>query len=336
MEKLNVSLIIEKTSEKLEGKNSRNLAMFHTGITLAAALVIMLLQYVLAEGIGNTSGLSGLGTRSILQTIQTVLEWANMLLVPFWGLGFVYAAMLWARGGFPGRKDLLTGFHRWGAYLGLMLNRTVLTICILFFCANVSSMFYMLTPASSTLTDMAMASGGDMEAMTKMLEALSFEQIEELMYALLPMMLIWLAVSAALLIPLMYRFRMAEYVILDEPRARGLSSMFISAAMMRRRCWQMFLLDLRFWWYYGLKVLCMLVLYGDLLLELLGVTLPIGADAAYLLTYGLYLAALFAVEVSFRPRVVTAYALAFEAIKEMGPVQKKPVEKPENVPWDEA
>ena len=102
MEKLNVSLIIEKTSEKLEGKNSRNLAMFHTGITLAAALVIMLLQYVLAEGIGKTSGLSGLGTRSILQTIQTVLEWANMLLVAFWGLGFVYAAMLWTRGGFPG------------------------------------------------------------------------------------------------------------------------------------------------------------------------------------------------------------------------------------------
>ena len=174
-----------------------------------------------------------------------------------------------------------------------------------------------------------------MEAMNGMLAQMSWEDTMALANTLLPMLILWGIFCLVILVPLMYRFRMAEYVILDEPRARGLSSMLISAAMMRRRCWQMFLLDLRFWWYYGLKVLCMLVLYGDLLLELLGVTLPIGADAAYLLTYGLYLAALFAVEVSFRPRVDTAYALAFEAIKEMGPVQKKPVEKPENMPWDE-
>lgn len=335
MEKLNVSFLIEKTTEKLEGKGSRSMAVFHTGITVAAALVITLLQYVLAEGIGNTSGLSGLGTRSILQTGQTVLRWANMLLMPFWGLGFLYAAMQWARGGVASRQDLLTGFRRWGPYLGLMLNRSILSICIMFFCANLSSMLYMVMPASSAITDMTMAAGGDMEVLAQMLEKLTTGQAMDLMYAMIPMLLIWLMATAMLLIPLLYRFRMAEYVILDEPRARGLSAMIISATLMRRRSFQLFLLDLRFWWYYGLKVLCMLICYADLLLAALGVELPVSGDAAYLITYVLYLAALFAVEVSFRPRVDTAYALAFETLKEMGPVVKKPVEKPEKLPWDE-
>ena len=110
--------------------------------------------------------------------------------------------------------------------------------------------------------------------------------------------------------------------------------MLISGAMMRRRRFQLFRLDLRFWWYYALKVLCLLICYADLLLGVLGVTLPLSSDAVYLITYGLYLAALFAVEVSFRPRVDTAYAIAYETLKQMGPVMKKPVEKPENLPWD--
>ena len=111
--------------------------------------------------------------------------------------------------------------------------------------------------------------------------------------------------------------------------------MLISAALMRRRRFQLFRLDLRFWWYYGLKILCMLICYADLLLSALGVALPLGSDAVYLITYGLYLAALFAVEVCFRPKVDTAYAIAYEKLKEMGPVLKKPVEKPEKMPWDE-
>lgn len=336
MEKLNATMIIEDARERLREKDTRSLVVFHTGITVAAALVITLLQFVLAEGIGNTSGLSGLGTRSILQTGQTVLQWANMLLMPFWGLGFLYAAMQWVRGGDAKRQDLLTGFRRWGPYLGLLLNRSVLAICILILCANLSSMLYMMTPASSAITDMAAAAGGDMEALAKMLEELTTGQAMDLLYAMIPMLVIWMVVGAVLLIPMMYRFRMAEYVILDEPRARGLSSMLISAAMMRRRRFQLFRLDLRFWWYYGLKALCLLICYADLLLGALGITLPIGSDAVYLITYGLYLAALFAVEVSFRPRVDAAYALAYETLKGMAPVIKKPVEKPEDLPWDEA
>ena len=336
MEKMNVRFFAESAREKIRGKDVRSLTVFHTGITVAAALVITLLQFALAKGIGNTSGLSGMGTRSVLETIQTILRWANMVLLPFWSLGFLYASLLWARDRYARKEDLLMGFHRFGPCLSLLLNRAVLSILVMILCVNISSAVFMMTPAAAPLMELAEAAGGDMEAMNGMLAQMSWEDTMALANTLLPMLILWGIFCLVVLVPLMYRFRMAEYVILEEPLARGLSSMLISAALLRRRCWKLLRLDLHFWWYYGLKFLCMLLCYADLLMTAMGVSLPMGGDAASLATYGLYLIALFGVEVAFRPRVDTAYANLFLALKEMGPAQKKAPAAPQNMPWDEA
>ena len=335
MEKLNVNGLITDTRQKLGNKNARQLAVFHTGIIVAAAVVITALQYMLTEGIGNTSGLSGLGRRSALETLQTVLQWANMILTPFWSLGFLNAALRWSRDQQADRRDLLTGFHRFGSCLGLMVNRALLTICVMILCINLSSGIYMMMPAADALTQLTEAAAGDMNALAQMMEEMDAAQTTELLYGLIPALVIWGCLSAALLIPLLYRFRMAEFVILDQPRARGLSAMLLSAALLRRRCWQLFRLDLHFWWYYALKLLCLVICYADMLLPLMGVELPMNGDALFLLTYGLYLAALFGVEVAFRPQVDTAYAGVYDTLKEKGPILRKMPEKPQNVPWDQ-
>lgn len=334
MKKLNVKRLLKDTRRKLEGKDAHRLTAVHTGVTVAAALIITFLQYVLAEGISNTTGLSGMGTRSVLETLQTVLQWANTVLMPFWSLGFLYAAMQWARERYVQKADLLTGFRRFGPCLGLLLNRALLTISVLIICAQLSSILYMMTPAAASITSIADAAGGDMNVLAQMMTEMDLYETMDLFYAMIPMLVIWVGLSALLLIPLMYRFRMAEYVILDQPGMRAMPAMLLSASLLRRRCWQMFRLDLRFWWYYGLKVLCLVICYGDLLLPLIGVELPFAGDGAYLITYGLYLAAVFAVEVAFRPRVETAYAAVYDALVELGPAKKKAPEKPQNLPWD--
>ena len=336
MENLNVRYFAENAREKLRGKESRNLVLLHTGVTVAVSLVITLLQYALAEGIGNTSGLSGLGTRSVLETIQTVLNWANMILLPFWNVGFLYASLLWARDSYARKDDLLMGFRRFGPCLSLLLNRSVLSILVMILCMNLSSFVFMMTPAATPLVELAEAAEGDMDALNTLLTQMSWEQTLELADTLLPMLILWGVLSLVILVPLLYRFRLAEYVILDEPFARGLSSMIISTALLRRRCWKLLKLDLQFWWYYGLKVLCTLLCYADLLLGAFGISLPFGTDAAALILYGLSLAALFGIETAFRPRVDTAYAGFFLACKEMGPVQKKEPAVPAKMPWDEA
>ena len=334
MEKLNGKKMIVQARERLQGVNTRPLALLHTGVTVGAALVIMLLQYVLAEGIGNTGGLSGMGLRSVLETGQLVLEWANTILLPFWSLGFLYVALLWARETQADKKDLLTGFRRIGPCLGLMLNRAVLTILVLVVCVNISSILYMATPAASGILELA-GSFTSTEQMYEYLYSMDVAKVMELFQSMIPMLVICCVLAAVLLIPLLYRFRMAEYVILDQKGIRGIGAMILSAALLRRRCWQLFKLDLRFWWYYGLKLLCTVLLYADMILETVGVVLPVGSGVAYILTYVLYLGGLFAVEVSFRPRVETAYACAYEQLKELSPIEKKIVPaKSRNMPWD--
>lgn len=334
METLNAKHLIQQSRQSLAGKNATSLAAFHTGITVAAALVITALQFVLAEGIGNTSGLSGLGTRSILETMQTVLQWANRILVPFWGLGFLYASLQWAKGEYARREDLLAGFRRVGPYIGLIINRAILTLAVMIVTVNLSSVIYMMTPAAGQLTELA-AEAGNTEDLYAILEQLSQQDLTALLYSMLPMVILWGCLCLVLLVPLLYRFRMAEYVILDNPQARGLSSMLISAALLRRRCWQLFKLDLQLWWYYALKVLCTLLCYADVLLVTFGVGLPIGDDGVFFVSYALYLAALFGVEVAFRPRVDTAYACAYRKLEKLGPAARKMVmPEPQDLPWD--
>ena len=335
MEMINAKLLIGEAREKLAGKDVRRMAAIHAGVTVAAALVSTVLQYVLAEGIGNTSGLSGMGTRSVLETLQTVLKWANMVLLPFWNLGFLYVAMQWARGNDPRREDLLTGFHRVGPCLGLLLNRALITIAVVVLCVNVSSVVYMMTPAASGLLELA-GTYGNTEELYDYLYSMDQTQTMELFRSMIPMLVVCVLLSALLLIPLLYRFRLAEYAVLDQKGLRAFPAMLVSAALLRRRCWQLFKVDLQLWWYYGLKLLCMLLLYADLLLVALGITLPVAGDMAYMTTYLLYLAALFAVETLFRPRVETAYAGFYDALMELGPAQKRTEPaKPQNMPWDD-
>ena len=277
-----------------------------------------------------------MGTIVILQTMQTVLQWANTILAPFWNLCFLYVTLLWARDKYARREDLLTGFRRISPYIGLILLRGVLIGAVLIVAIYASSSVFMMLPASQTITDIAVQTNMDAEAMTEYLNQMTDAQTWELLQSMIPMFIISAVLAIAIMVPLMYRFRLAEYVILNQKGIRALPAMIISATLLRRRCWKLFKLDLHLWWYYALKVLCILLCYLELILGAMGITLPMGADGAAFAAYGLYLAGLLVVETLFRPQVQTAYGVLYETCVAAGPVQKKAVpSKPQNVPWDE-
>ena len=329
MEKLNGKSIIAQARERLQGVNTRRLVRLHTGVAVGAALLIMLLQYVLTEGIGNTGGLSGMATRSVLETIQMVLQGANNLLIPFWNLGFLYVALLWAREKQADQKDLLTGFHRIGPCLGLMLNRAIMAICITILAVNLSSTIYMMMPASEWLWELTQGFTST-DAIYEYLYSLDMAQIMEMFWKMIPMVVISLVLILVFLIPLLYRFRLAEFVILQYPGVRGLAAMVISASLLRRRRWQLFKLDMRLWWYYGLKTLCLVVLYVGVFSS------NFSGELTFLLWYLLYLAGIFAVDTFFRPQVDTAYAAFYEKLVELGPVPGKwSVPMPQQTPPEE-
>ncbi len=334
MENFDMTYFVKDAREKLEGKDSRRAAMIHTGVIVAAGLVLTLLQMVMARGMGNATGLSGLGTISMLQTAQTVLQYANVILTPFWNLGFLYVTMQWARNRAAADRDLLTGFHRVGPCIGLLLNRFVLVFVAIFASVMICSSAYAMLPAGQQLQSQMLSSGAVdyysyMETMTQ-------QDMDALIASLRPVLIISCVVAAIVLVPVLYRVRLAEYVILDHKEARAFPAMLTSSALLRHRCWQLLKLDLQFWWYYGLKVLLLAICYADSLLAMVGVTLPVNEEVAFLVSYVVYLALLFGLDVCFGPRVKTAYACAYDALKEMGPAPKqtKPA-VPQKMPWDE-
>ena len=77
----------------------------------------------------------------------------------------------------------------------------------------------------------------------------------------------------------------------------------------------MFKLDLSFWWYFLLAGLSAAVNYGVLLLDLVGVSLPVSDNVAAVLFFLLSTALDFAVIYRFRSKLEVTYALAYNSLK---------------------
>ena len=197
-----------------------------------------------------------------------------------------------------------------------------------------SSYLYMLTPWSGAVLEFAQSTGMDMEAANQLLNQMEIGQIDVLLRSMAPMLIIWMGLFTVLAMPMLYRFRMAEYFLLEDRRMGALRAMLASAQMLRKRRVQLFLLDLRFWWYYGLHILCLVVYSADLWLPMLGVAVP---DSVFVTLglYGFYLIALVLMQTFLRPQVQTAYALAYDRLLHMEPVLPKMRPMPQNLPWDE-
>ena len=84
-------------------------------------------------------------------------------------------------------------------------------------------------------------------------------------------------------------------------------------------------LDLSFWWYYLLLFLASLLCYGDLVLAMLGVSLPLSSSVSYFLFYALFLAAQFGIYWFCLSRVEVTYALAYDSLRPKEPEDKSVV-----------
>ena len=93
-----------------------------------------------------TGGLGGIATRSMLSTIQSVLNLFQTALMPFWQAGYLTVSLAIARREKADREDLFSGFHRFGPFLRLYLLQGLIIGALLIASNYVSSFLYMLTP----------------------------------------------------------------------------------------------------------------------------------------------------------------------------------------------
>lgn len=283
----------------------RKLVLLHTGAALVLSLILTLANYLLTKQIDTTGGLAGIGTRTVLSAIQMFLSIAGAAVMPFWEFGFLRAALNISRREPAQPTTLLEGFRRFGPVLRLLLLRGALFVAVAFFCLQGATMIFMMSPLSFSFMEAA-------EALIESGAAIDPAAVDGLMVHMIPLYLLWAALLCLFLIPLMYRYRLADWAVMDDaPGARAAMKMSKRWMFLRRK--KLFRLDLSFWWYYGLMLLAAGLAYGDQLLSLLGV--PLNGDWAFFGFYLLSMAVQFAIAWRFAPQVQTTYAVAYDTFR---------------------
>ena len=258
--------------------------LIHTGAILLLSLLLAAFDYLLDQQISNTGGLSGLGMRSVLTTIQSVLRLAEIFALIFWQMGYTYYALQIARGKDAGIPSLFEGFRRFGPVLRLRLFTALLVTLAIFVSSYVASALFMFSPLSNAmmaelepLIQPNMDEAAIMEVMLPLLEANA-----------VPILILFGLCFLGCGLFLFCRYRLAEMWLLDHPDCGALAALRTSRKLMKGNAKAMLRIDLSYWWFYLLTLLVTALGLGDTILDSLGVELTMDAFTHYLVFFSLY------------------------------------------------
>ena len=298
---MTIETLFEKVRSNLQSATycPKKLAFLHAGVTAGVTLLFSIITHLLTGTMDTAVGLSGLDTRTTLSFIRTLLLFACTVALPFWDLGYTRAAVRYAKGETPTPWDLLTGFRRIFPALRTMLLRAVAVGILLFLSLQAATMLFMLSPFRFSLTEKA-------EALMAAETQLTPELFQQILPYFVPVYLLWLVVALVLFVPLFYKYRLADFALMDTA-AGAFDAFKISARQTNKRRLQLFKLDLHFWWYYVLGLLTVVISYLDVLLPSVGIAL--NEEIFYWLFFILGQLATLTLHTFCTPKVQTAYAL---------------------------
>lgn len=294
------------------------LALIHSAVTAALALLIALLDYLLERQIAGTGGLAGIQSRSLLQTAQTLLQTANLLLVPFWEMGLLWAMLSISRGQEANPKSLLQGFRHFGPVFRGKLMQGFLLMGFGILGAYIGMYVFQLTPLANAFAALA-----EEYIRSGITDPMALMEDPRLVSASLPVIPFMVGGMLIFMLPAYYRLRLMDLILVDHPEKGALFALLQTRMLMRGRRWALLKLDLSFWWFYLLQGVIGVVCYGEMLLPMLGVELSISQDAAYFLFYALALAGQVALFAWKRPYVMTTYVQFYEAVLPKEEIQEE-------------
>ena len=288
--------------------------LVYVAVSLVGSLAIAILRTVLGNRIATTGGLQNLGLQATLSTIQTAapLIWAIAMMGLDLGRQSVCLNMVRRRSVEP--RSLLAGFPKLGGLIRAGFLQGALYLLILILAVNIGSIIFMATPLAQDLYAIVAEIALDSEALYEALYN-DPEFLNQVFSAMLPVYPIVAVLFLIVAIPVFYRYRMTNYCLLDQPRNSALVAMGESISMTKGNRWALVKLDLSFWWFYLGLALCGVVMYGDVILETLGVALPWNTTVSY---YVFYVAALVMEGVLYYfslNHIQTTYAAAYEALR---------------------
>ena len=296
--------------------NPGRIALYYAAVCALLALLSSTLDILLSNRIADTGGLSNMGLRSILSTFQTVLPIVQLVITLCLSLGYHICVLRICRGQEAHPGMLLDGFRNFGPLLRATLFQAMLYLSFGILSMYLSSFLFMMTPFAQPF----------MELMTPILESSDLLLSGELVLdeatliaatqTLRPMILIWIAVFLVFFLPAFYSYRMTVFCIADDPRRGALANLHKSKMLMRRNRFALLRLDLSLWWFYGLQVLISIICYGEVILPMLGITLPWNPVFSYFFFFVLSLTLQTVSYYFLMNRVNVTYAAAYNSLQQ--------------------
>lgn len=286
----------------------KQVVLIYAAVSSLLALAATLVSLLLSDRIADTGGLSNLGLRSTLSTIQYILPIVQILVLMGMDLGYQHAMLHITRSRPARNRDLLQGYYLFWPLLRTTLIQYVIYLGVIFLSIYAASFIFSVLPLSQAYFA-AMEPYISGELVMDQTAAL------QVIPTMIPLLITCILVCCAFLLPKVYQFRMANYCLLDSSRPGAIAALGQSRMMMEGNRMNLFRLDLDFWWFYALEILITLVCYGDILLPMLGITFPWPATVSYFLFYILSLVLQVTVYYLFMNRVNVTYATFYEAIR---------------------
>ena len=302
-------------SERLAAaRDQKRIVLIYSGVILGMSALVTVLSYVLGLQIDQLGGLSHLSTRKILSSVQSMLPIAQSLVTMCLNVGFLAAMLRVARGQYVSPQTLRLGFDRFWVLLRCTVVKALMYTAVAVVGIYAGMMIFMMTPLSGSAVELLTPYLSDASILNSgiVLEDAVYDQ---LMLSLIPAYGICGLIICVAAVPMMYSYRMANYVIIDRPAMGAMAALRESKKMMRGNRMAMFKLDLSMWWYYGALFVATLVCYGDMILPLFGVTLPGHEDIWYFVFFAVYLVLTFGIYYTMLNRVEVTYGLAYDAVK---------------------
>jgi uncharacterized membrane protein len=311
----NLREIKNRSEERLsQSASQQKIVMIYAALTLGLMLLVTVTNYVLGLQMDNFGGLSNLGKRTMLSSVQSMLPVVQSLVIMCLDLGYLAAMLRIARGMYTSPQTLRLGFDRFWLLLRCGIFKGLIMTGVTFVSMYLGIMIFVLTPFSKAAVEI-------IAPIISQVSLLNTEiVIDDVTYGLLmEAMLPAFGICGVLLLilggPMYYNFRMVNYIIIEKPAIGAMMALRESKKMMKGHRLQLLKLDLSFWWYYLATGVAMVICYGDILLPMLGLELPVPEVVSFFGFYVLYLAASFGVHFFLRNRVEVCYGLAYDAVK---------------------
>lgn len=307
---------------KKNKKDFSKLVLIHSAIVAGISLLLILTGW-LTQHAEFGSGIGSVENQILLNTIHIMLQFVAMIAIPFWGAGLSFCALRTLQGKDNSLLALTEGFRCWSS-IGSSLLIQGLNYSFLSILSSFAASAFLSTiplPPSFQETFLAYA------------EEPVFPPPDNILIFLNAYIVIYFIGLLILLIPRLYLHRLAPYKIMDGNEVcNGLQAVLYSRILMKGKRRQLFLLDLRFWWFYLLELCICAISIGDVILATLGVALPVGSDITFWLFPIVALLLRLVLHYCAKPKLEITYAVFFRSILDESFTAPEPP-KPKRMPW---